>query len=166
MHPESFDRFDLKILECLQKQARMSHVELAEEVHLSPSQCLRRLKRLEENAVIRGYHARLEPAKLGYDVIAMVSVSLNKHGENPAQEFHRKINDIEEIVECWMVTGDADYILRVIAEDLKSFSEFLMHRLLRLPEVAAVRSTILMQEMKSSKGLPLPTAIERKLSTK
>ena len=151
-----FDATDRRLLQALQTDGRLRNVELSEQIHLSASQCQRRLKRLEELGVIRRYVALLDNEKLGLGVMAMVSVTLEKHGKDPAGAFHQVIKEEPAILECWAVTGDSDYLLRVVAADLKSFSDFLMHRLLGLPMVAGVRSTILMQELKATTALPLP----------
>ena len=155
MHEVQFDRTDLRLLDCLQAEARLSNVELSERVHLSPSQCLRRLRRLEQAGLVRGYAALLDRERLGFGVVAFVNVSLEKQSEHPAQAFNQAVQDLPEILECHAVSGEADYLLRVVAADLKSFSDFLMHRLLRLPEVAHVRSSILLDEVKSTTALPL-----------
>lgn len=149
------DDIDARLLECLQSEARLSNVELSERVHLSASQCHRRLRRLEEAGLVRGYVALLDREALGFGVVAFVSVSLEKQSEHPAQAFNQAVQDFPEILECHAVSGEADYLLRVVAADLKVFSDFLMHRLLRLPMVANVRSSIVLDEVKSSTALPL-----------
>jgi len=152
----AFDKTDLLILDCLQQNARIANVELAERVHLSPSQCLRRLRRLEQLGAVRRYVALLEPAALGLGVMAFVSVTLERHGEAELARFHQIVAQHPAILEGWAVTGDSDYLLRVVARDLESFSELLLHELLRLPMVAGVKSTILLRELKSTTALPLP----------
>jgi Lrp/AsnC family leucine-responsive transcriptional regulator len=152
---QELDSSDLRLLAALQENARLSHVELAERVHLSPSQCQRRLKKLEQQGVIRGYATLLERDKLGLRVMAFVNVTLEKHGENPARDFRHTIAHEEAFLECWSVSGDADYLLRVVATDLKGFSDFLMYRLLRMPMVANVRSSILLEPIKHTTALPL-----------
>lgn len=149
------DATDRRILGALQENARLSNVELSEQVNLSPSQCHRRLKRLEDSGVIESYAARLDPEAVGLGVTAFVSVSLGKHGENPAARFAEAVRAIPEILECHSVTGEADYLLRVTARDLKAFSDFLMHGLMRLPEVDGVRSSIALECIKRPTALPL-----------
>ncbi len=149
------DAMDLKILSSLQGNARLSNVELSEQVNLSASQCYRRLKSMEDKGIIRGYTAVLEPAVLGFGVMAHVNVSLEKHGDNPVQAFRSAIHEYPEVLECHAVSGDADYVLRVVAPDLKAFSDFLMHRLLVLPFIATVRSSIFLDELKNTTMLPL-----------
>lgn len=156
MHEIELDQFDRRLLQALQENGRLSHVELSERVHLSASQCQRRLKRLEEFGIIQHYVALLDPDKIGLMVMAMVSVTLEKHGERPAHAFKEAIQRYPQILECWSVTGEADYVLRVVAADLKAFSQFLMHELLSLPLVAGVRSNILLEQLKFTTALPLP----------
>ncbi len=155
MHESNYDSMDLRLLDCLQGEARLSNVELSERVHLSPSQCLRRLRRLEQAGLVRGYAAHLDRERLGFGVVAFVNVSLEKQSEHPAQAFNQAAQDLPEILECHAVSGEADYLLRVVTVDLKAFSDFLMHRLLRLPMVAHVRSSILLDEVKWTTALPL-----------
>ncbi|GAB3125136.1 Lrp/AsnC family transcriptional regulator [Novispirillum itersonii] len=154
-HDSSLDAIDRRILRAMQDNARLSNVELSEQAHLSPSQCHRRLKRLEELGVIDGYSARLNPEKIGLGVTAFVSVSLGKHGESPATRFAEAVQGIPEILECHSVSGEADYLLRVTAPDLKSFSDFLMHRLMAFPFVESVKSSIALECLKRWKGLPV-----------
>lgn len=155
VHAENLDAADVRLLDCLQRQARLSNVELSERVGLSASQCYRRLRRLEEAGLIGGYVALLDREKLGLGVMAFVNVTLEKHGEHPAQAFREAVLDEPEILECYAVSGEADYLLRVVAADLKAFSDFLLHRLMRLPMVANVRSSILLDELKATSALPL-----------
>lgn len=149
------DSIDRRLLAAVQTDGRLSQQELAEAAGLSASQCGRRLKRLEESGVIAAYTARLDPARLGYDVTAFVTVTLAAHGEAAAGRFHRAVERIPEVLECWAVTGDGDYLLRVVAENLKAFSDLLMHQLLALPEVATVRSNIALDRIKQTTALPV-----------
>jgi Lrp/AsnC family leucine-responsive transcriptional regulator len=104
---------------------------------------------------LEAYVALLEREPLGLGVMAFVNVTLEKHGESPAQAFDEAVQGHPEILECYAVSGEADYLLRVVAPDLKAFSDFLMHRLMRLPMVANVRSSILLDELKATTALPL-----------
>lgn len=153
---EQLDGYDIKILAALQEDARISNVALSERVNLSPSQCSRRIARLEQAGFVRGYVARIDPAAIGLDVIALVSVSLKEHGESAVQDFQRAVLDLPEVLECALTTGDADYLLRVAAPDLKSFSDIVMHRLMALPNVGNLRSSIILDQIKPLAGLPLP----------
>jgi Lrp/AsnC family leucine-responsive transcriptional regulator len=149
------DAYDLNILRALQRDARLSNVALSEQVNLSPSQCSRRLLRLEREAVIAGYEVRLDQAALGLDVIALVHVSLERQGEAPAARFHDAILAMPEVLECLLVTGDADYQLRVIAPTLQAFSRFVLDRLMKLSGVASIRSSIVLDSVKPMRPLPL-----------
>ncbi len=150
------DAYDLAILRALQDDARLSNVALSERVNLSPSQCSRRLQRLEDSGVVAGYRVRLDQAALGLDVIALVHVSLERQGEAPAAAFHDAIRRMPEVLECLLVTGDADYELRVIAPTLRDFSRFVLDHLMKVPGVAAIRSSIVLEAVKPMAPLPLP----------
>jgi Lrp/AsnC family leucine-responsive transcriptional regulator len=152
----ALDAADCRLLAALQADGRASGVELAERVRLSASQCQRRLKRLEEAGLVTGYGVRLDRRKLGLDVVAFVQVSLARHGDDPAEGFHAAVAAMPEILEVHAITGDADYILRVVAPDLEAFSDVVLKRLLALPMVAAVRSSLSLGEIKATDALPLP----------
>tara|TARA_R110002110_G_scaffold192614_3_gene400826 strand:- start:791 stop:1258 length:468 start_codon:yes stop_codon:yes gene_type:complete len=151
------DRLDTRILAVLQEDGRLPLQEVGEIVGLSASQCGRRLRRLEEAGLVSGYAALLDPVAFGFDVTAFVTVTLAQHGEAPAARFHRAIERLPNILECWAVTGEGDYLLRVVATNLKSFSDVLMHDLLALPEVANVKSNIALDRIKQTTALPLST---------
>ncbi|WP_229721773.1 Lrp/AsnC family transcriptional regulator [Marinobacterium nitratireducens] len=154
-HSVALDRLDMRILEALQQNGRLSNVELSELVHLSPSQCQRRRQKLEESGVVKRYVAQLDPERVGLGVMALVSVSLDKHSEKIAEEFRSAIIEYPEVLECWGVAGDADYMLKVIAPDLKAFADITLHRLLNLPMVSNVKSNLLLQTLKSTTELPV-----------
>jgi Lrp/AsnC family leucine-responsive transcriptional regulator len=154
------DRYDLQILDTLQRAGRCTSVELAELVHLSASQCQRRMKKLEDSGLIMQYVALLDARSLGLEVEAIVSVTLSSQGGNPAEQFRQVIAQHPEILECHAVTGEEDYVLKVITHNLKEFSDFLMEHLMSLPIVASVRSNVLLQELKSTTALPLNNLIQ------
>ncbi|NUU03550.1 Lrp/AsnC family transcriptional regulator [Herbaspirillum robiniae] len=153
---EKFDRFDRIILETLQANGRASNVELSERVNLSPPQCYRRVQRLEQEGVIRGYAAQVEPAALGLGVIAFVSLSLAREQFKQVRSVEKAIRQFPEILECYTISGDFDYLLKVAAADLKSLSAFLTDRLMQVPGVAGVRSMVCMEEIKPASPLPVP----------
>jgi len=154
------DKYDLQILDTLQRTGRCTSVELAELVHLSASQCQRRMKKLEDGGLIKQYVALLDARSLGLEVEAIVSVTLSSQGGNPAEQFRQVIAQHPEILECHAVTGEEDYVLKVITHNLKEFSDFLMEHLMSLPIVASVRSNVLLQELKSTTALPLNNLIQ------
>lgn len=149
------DRYDLEILSELQRNGRVTNSALGEKVHLSMSQVSRRIQRLEESGVIRQYAAMLDSEVLGLGVLAITSVTLGRHGDTQGDAFEAAVADMPEVLECLSVTGEADYILRVVSTDLASFSDFMMKRLLRLPGVVNVKSNIALKRIKETHALPL-----------
>jgi len=125
------DRTDLRIIELLQQDGRLSNQEVAERVALSPSPCLRRIRRLEQLGVIRQYVALIDPARIG----------LEKRGKMPMEEFRARVQTWPEVAACYAMTGDMDYLLRVHVEDLEHFSRFVMEQLLKQPGVVDVKSS-------------------------
>ena len=155
MHIDELDVIDRKILAELQRNGRATNVELAERVHLSPAQCYRRQRRLEDAGLIRRYVAELDAGKLGFTVIAFVSVTIGNGPFKQPQKFQAAIAGIPEIQECHTVTGEADYLLKVVAPDLKTFSSFLMERLTHLFDISNTTSMVSLEELKQSSALPI-----------
>ena len=149
------DTFDVKILDCLQHSGRMSNVEVAESIHLSPPQCLRRVRALEEKGVIRRYAALVSPPQVGLNVMAFVALSLDRDQFRRVREVEKVIMSFPEIIECFTISGDFDYLLKVVGRDLKSLSQFLTDRLAQVPGVAGVRSMICLEEVKPLAPLPV-----------
>ena len=155
MPTASLDRIDRKLLELLQQDGRLTNLELAERVSLSPSPCLRRVRRLEEEGVIRQYVALLEPTKVGLGLTAYVNVKLEKRGKMPIEAFSDAVARWPEVVACYAMTGDIDYLLRVQVEDLEHYSRFVMDRLLKQQGVIDVRSNFVLERIKDTTALPL-----------
>lgn len=149
------DKYDRLILQHLQEDARLSHVALSERVNLSPSQCARRLQQLENEGVICGYSAILDPQALGMDVVALINITLEKHQENIAAAFEKAVQERPEILECLLITGDGDYEIRVIAKNLQQFSRFISEHLMRMPGVSSIKSNIQLSQIKARAPLPL-----------
>lgn len=152
---QKFDRYDRILLEALQVDGRASNVELSDKASLSAPQCHRRVRRLESEGIIRGYAAQVTPASLGLDVMAFVSLSIDREQVRKARDLEKVIRQFPEILECYTISGDFDYLLKVVATDLKSFSNFLTDRLMQVPGVAGVRSTICLEEIKAASPLPV-----------
>ena len=152
---DQLDDFDRKILAALQRDGRMSHVALSEAVALSPSQCARRLERLEKIGAVRGYGAFLDAEALGFGITALVTVTLEKHARANIREFEQLVQRRPEIIECLAITGDGDFQLRIVARDLASFSRFLMEVIIPMPDVATTRSHIVLNQIKSTHALPI-----------
>ena len=156
MHELDFDRIDRKILGFLQEHGRASNLELAEAASLSPAQSHRRHRRLEKEGFIARYETRLNAARLGLSVVAFIHVGMEKGHSRDMKKFTDTVVDLPEILECYSVTGDFDYVVKVVAHDLKSLSLFLMEKLMRLPGVNSVRSSVCLDEIKCTSSLPLP----------
>lgn len=156
MHEPDLDRIDLRILDHLQRHGRASNLDLAQAASLSPAQTHRRHRRLEEAGFITGYEARLAPARLGLGVVAFIHVAMEKGHLRELPRFQDLIVEMPEVLECYSVTGDFDYVIKVVARDLKSLSQFLMDRVMRLPGVDSVRSSVCLDEIKCTSALPLP----------
>ena len=152
----TFDRTDLRLLALLQREGRASNAELAAQVNLSPSACLRRIQRLESTGVVAGYAARLDPQVLGLGLQAFVRVQLEKHGAPGIERFVAAVQEWDEVVACHALTGDMDYLLQVYVRDLEHFSRFLLDRLLNAAGVADVNSSFVLRTVKGFAGLPLP----------
>jgi Lrp/AsnC family transcriptional regulator, leucine-responsive regulatory protein len=152
----TFDRTDLRLLALLQRHGRASNADLAAQVNLSPSACLRRIQRLEATGVVAGYAAQLDPQALGLGLQAFVRVQLEKHGAPGIERFIGNVQDWDEVVACHALTGDMDYLLHVYVRDLEHFSRFLLDRLLNASGVADVNSSFVLRTVKASGGLPLP----------
>lgn len=151
----SLDKTDIKMLAALQANGRLTNVELAEKVALSPSPCLRRLKQLEDSGVIRQYVALLDPAKIGLGLQAFVRVTLEKRGNTHLQSFMDAVQRWPEVVNCYAMTGEMDYLLQVYFEDLQHFSRFVMDELLQQPGVEDVKSSFVLKEFKQTTALPI-----------
>jgi len=149
------DKFDVAILDALQKDASTTHQQLGEAVHLSPSQVSRRISRLHSNGIIRRTVALLDPARIGLGVRAISYVTLARHGEDEGLTFEREIAAFPEVLDCYAVTGESDYILQIVAASLNDLSESVLRRLTRIKGVNSIRSNIVLQSIKSSTELPL-----------
>jgi Lrp/AsnC family leucine-responsive transcriptional regulator len=161
MHSSELDEIDRRILVHLQRDARVTLVELSKTAYLSPPQCYRRIKRLEQNGIIKRCVALLDREKMGFGVMATVGLTRDKDRSQGTPSFDALLNRLPEILECYTVTGDFDYLLKVVAKDLKEFNVFLSERLLRVPGVISVRSAICLEEVKYSTALPIDLQTRR-----
>jgi len=150
------DAIDRRIVAELQANARLSNVELAERIGLSPSPCLRRVKRLEQAGYIEGYRAALRRERVGLGFSVFVGVKVDGHANERALTFERAVTAMPEVISCHLVSGEADYFLEVVVPDLEHYQQFLVGKLLNLPIVREVRSNIAIQTLKA--GAPLPLA--------
>jgi Lrp/AsnC family leucine-responsive transcriptional regulator len=151
----ALDRIDRRLLAVLQAEGRISNAELAKRVQLSPSACLRRVQRLEQDGVIAGYRAELGATALGLDLAAFVRVQLARHDRVSVERFAHQVADWDEVIACHALTGDMDYLLHVVVADLEHFSRFLLDRLLNDAGVADVNSSFVLRTVKPLRGLPV-----------
>lgn len=142
------DSIDRRILKELQQEGRQSHQELSEKVNLSPSPCARRIKRLEDAGFIRGYSAQIDEEKMGFGFSIFVSVKLDQQIDNRLERFENSIKLYSEVVDCWLMTGGFDYLLRVAVADLSEFERFLTSRLTKVEGVASIESSIPIRRVK------------------
>ena len=151
----TIDDLDLNILSLLQNDAKMTNVALAEAVNLSPAPCLRRVRDLEKKGVIRSYTTLLDSEKLGWNVSVFIEVRLEKQILSDLQVFEDHIGRYPEVMECYLMTGTSDYLLRVVARDLKSLQIFITDQLASIPNVANMRSSIALKQVKYKTALPI-----------
>ena len=160
-HDMPMDATDLAILSELQRDGSLSNVELARRVKLSPSPCLARVRALEESGTIRRYVALVDPEALGLGVSVFISISLREQNTATLAEFERRIGAHEEVMEAYLMTGDADYLLRVVVPDIRSLERFILERLSPIPGVEKIRSSFTLKQVRYKTALPLPTTAVR-----
>lgn len=151
------DTIDWKILSLLQGDARISNVELAGKVGLSPSPCLNRVRALEASGYINRYVTLLDPLPLGLRVSVFIQITLEKQVESALETFERAIRDRPEVMECYLMTGDADYLLRVLVPDLQALEHFILNVLTRVAGVGNIKSSFALKQVKYQTALPLPS---------
>ena len=152
---ERLDKVDIAISERLQRDGRLSNVKLAEQLSLSEASCWRKQKRLEECGVIEGYQAILNRRKLGLGVMAFVQISCSDHSEEATEKFEKIIASAPPVLSCHNTTGEADFLLQVVARDLDSYSRFVEKVLRKLPGVLSIRSNLSLREMKTTHRFPV-----------
>lgn len=150
------DKIDLRILAQLQADSSRSHAELADAIHLSSSQVSRRIAKLEQDGIIRQHVALLDEEGLGLQVEAFVTVAMTSYAPEVVTGFQHRMSALDQVVDCCATTGDADYLLRVVAHDLRSFSAFINQELLGHGDIAKVHSSVVLERIKRTTALPLP----------
>jgi len=151
----NLDQIDRRLLAELQDEGRVTNVELAQRVGLTAPPCLRRVRALEEEGVIRGYHAELDGAKLGFSITVFAMVSLKSQAEEALRGFEDHVRGLPEVRECHMLNGEIDFILKIVSRDLQSFQEFLTSKLTPAPNVASVKTSLTIRTSKHLPGVPL-----------
>lgn len=154
--PITLDGYDRRILEVLQDEGRITNQELADRIGLSPSPCLRRVRALEEAGVIAGYHAVLDPKALGLDLMALLSISMDRHTPERFAGFESAVANMPEVLECLLITGrEADYQLKVIVRDMDHYQELLLERITRIEGVSGVHSSFVLRRVMQRTRLPV-----------
>ncbi|GAA5059386.1 Lrp/AsnC family transcriptional regulator [Erythrobacter westpacificensis] len=151
----TLDKIDRRLLAELQAEGRVTNVDLARRVGLTAPPCLRRVRTLEEEGVIRGYHADLDASKLGFAITVFAMVSLRSQAEEDLKAFEDHIAKLDEVRECHMLNGEIDFILKIVSRDLQSFQEFLTSKLTPAPNVASVKTSLTIRTSKHMPGVPL-----------
>ncbi len=151
---KKLDKVDLRILKMLQKNSKITNLELSKTIGLSPAPTLERVKKLEKNGVIHSYHAKLNHTLMGLNVKTFVLVNLLWRNENALEKFIEKINEIDEIVEAYIITGDADLLLKVVAKDIPTYERLMFNKLSQIDEVDNLKTLMTLSNVKDSNVLP------------
>lgn len=146
---------DMKILALLQNDARITNQTLADQIGMSASPCWRKVRKLEEDEVIQGYRAVLNRKKIGLGVMVFVRVSIDSHSEAEARKFEQEVTALEDVVACYSIGGDADFLLQVVAQDLDAYADFAMKVIRRLPGIKEMQSMFVLKEIKPLVSYPI-----------
>lgn len=165
MPENTLDEIDSRILRVLQENARISNVDLADSVGISPSPCWRRVRELESAGVIDRYVTLVKPGAVGLPVSVFIQVSLERQVEAALEQFEAAVLARPEVMECYLMTGDADYLLRVVLSDLDAYERFLMDHLTRIPGVASIKSSFALKQVKYRTALPVGAATGGAMAT-
>lgn len=155
-----YDSIDIQILRELQDDGRMTNVDLAQRVGLTAPPCLRRVRALEESGVIRSYHADLDSSQLGFGITVFAMVSLRSQAESDLEAFESHVADLPEVRECYMLNGEIDFILKIVARDLQSFQRFLTSHLTSAPNVSSVKTSLTIRRSKHDFGVPIVSSAD------
>jgi Lrp/AsnC family leucine-responsive transcriptional regulator len=151
---DKLDKIDLKILKILQENSKITNLDLSKKIGLSPAPTLERVKKLEQTNVIESYHAKVNPQSIGLNVKTFVLVSLAWKKENALNHFLAKINEIDEITECYIITGEADFLVKIVCRDIPTYEQLLFKTLSQIEEIERLRTLMALSTVKDSKVLP------------
>ena len=154
MADNKLDKIDLKILKLLQENSKITNLDLSKHIGLSPAPTLERVKKLEQSGIILSYHAKVDAAAIGLNVRTFVLVSLAWQKENALENFIKKVNDISEITECYIITGDADFLLKIVCKDLPTYEQLLFKTLSQIEEIERLKTLMTLSKVKKDKVLP------------
>ena len=155
---KKLDKQDIRILNELQQCGRLSNVELAQRVNLSPSPCLARVRELERAGIIDRYVALLEPSKIGLNLSVFIAITLERQVEKALEHFENAMTRYHEVMECYLMTGDSDYLIRVVVSDVRALEHFIVNELSKISGISNIRSSIALKQVKYETGLPLPAS--------
>lgn len=155
---EKLEPVDIRILEALQRDGRLTNQALSAQVGLSPSPCWRRVRQLEDEGVIRDYTATLDRRRIGLGVLAFIRVRIDSHSEAEAEAFSEEVAKLEEVVACYSIAGDSDFLLQVVSPNLDTYADFAMTVIRRLPRIKEMQTTFVLKEIKPFRGFPLDFA--------
>ncbi len=150
-----YDKIDKEILSVLQRQGRITNSDLAKKVNISPPPTLERVKKLEKSGVIKKYVALLDPAKVGVETFTFVEIKLNRHGRDTIKEFIDAVQEVDEIMECHHVTGDADFLLKVACSTISAYEELVIHKLTCLPNLLQLKTMVVLSTLKDETAYKL-----------
>lgn len=151
---DKLDKIDLKILRILQENSKITNLDLSKKIGLSPAPTLERVKKLEQTHVIESYHAKVNPQAIGLNVKTFVLVSLAWQKENALNHFLEKIKEIDEITECYIITGEADFLVKIVCKDIPTYEQLLFKTLSQIEEIERLRTLMTLSTVKDSKILP------------
>jgi len=149
------DEIDKEILDILQHNGRITNTELAKKIGISPPPTLERVRKLERNGIINGYVCLLNPEKVGIETFTFVGVILARHGSEAVMKFIDAVNDVEEILDCYHVTGEADFLLKIAVRDIPAYEDLVLHTLTKLPGVQNLKTTVVLSTTKTETALPV-----------
>jgi len=153
-HNHKLDKIDLKILKILQANSKITNLDLSKKIGLSPAPTLERVKKLESSGIIKSYHAQVDPQVIGLSVKTFVLVSLAWQKENALENFIAKVNEIDEIVECYIITGEADFLMHLVCKDIPTYEQLLFKTLSKIEEIERLKTLMTLSTVKDSKVLP------------
>jgi DNA-binding Lrp family transcriptional regulator len=159
-HHLKFDKTDRKILEILQKSAKITNAQLSKDIGLSPAPTLERVKKLENLGVINSYHAKLDISKIGLGVTTFVLVTLSGHNKENIDKFIEEINTVDEVIECHHITGAGDFILKIISKDIPAYQKLMLEKVSDIKVVDNMQSMVVLSTFKDSKVMPIPDSID------
>jgi Lrp/AsnC family leucine-responsive transcriptional regulator len=154
--PEKLDKIDLKILRILQLDGRITNLQLSNQVGLSPAPTLERVKKLEKWGLIKSYHALVDETVLGIGIVAFIQVSLVRQINNSIEKFKNEISTITEISECYQVTGESDYLIKIMVKDMQAFEKLISDRLSRIEEIGQMKTMMVLSKTKDTRLIPHP----------